>query len=324
MIALVAVAGRSVFDPAGPAARELAGLGWPILVFFAAVSLAVWCLLAWVALRRRGSLDRHERASAGGGEGWIVIGGLVIPAIAFTVVFIMTLDSLAAFPMADGAGGRADIRVKGRQWWWEVEYLMEGAAGEAITANEIHIPAGEPVTVELVSADVIHSFWVPRLHGKVDLLPGRANRITLEADAPGTYAGACAEFCGLQHAHMQFRVIAEPPEDFRRWLTLQRQPATAPVTTQEHAGREAFMNGPCLVCHSVRGTRARGTVGPDLTHVAGRRMLGAGASPNNPAAMHAWIRNAQAIKPGIVMPRMRAVMTDEELQNVVAWLRTLK
>jgi cytochrome c oxidase subunit 2 len=156
------------------------------------------------------------------------------------------------------------------------------------------------------------------------MLPGRTNRITLQADEAGTYRGACAEFCGLQHAHMQLRVVAEPAAEFRRWLAVQRQPAREPASTRALAGREVFMNGPCLVCHTVRGTRARGTFGPDLTHVAGRRMLGAGTLPNNPGAMHAWVMDAQAVKPGIVMPRMRALLSPEDLGNVVAWLQTLK
>src|SRR5207237_4857130 len=162
------------------------------------------------------------------------------------------------------------------QWWWEVQYRMGDLTQYVTTANEIHIPAGRPVDLQLVSADVIHSFWAPRLHGKVDLIPGMDNRIRLQADRPGVYQGACAEFCGLQHARMRFVVVAEESPAFEAWLEHQRQPAAARVSSASgERGKPLFMNVACVLCHTVRGTDARGTVGPDLTHFAQRRLIGA-------------------------------------------------
>src|SRR5205814_7082516 len=192
--------------------------------------------------------------------------------------------------------------VLGHQWWWEVQYRMGDPNQYVATANEIHIPVGRPVDLQLVSADVIHSFWAPRLHGKVDLVPGMDNRIRLQADRPGVYQGACAEFCGLQHAHMRFVVVAEEPAAFEAWLDHERKPAAEhPPTAEAKHGKALFEGGACLLCHTVRGTNARGTVGPDLTHFAQRALIGA-AFPQNVATLHAWVTNAPSLKPGALMP----------------------
>ena len=197
------------------------------------------------------------------------------------------------------------------------------ALAKAYTANEVHIPVGQPVDLQLVSADVIHSFWAPRLHGKVDLIPGMDNRIRIQADEPGVYHGACAEFCGLQHAHMRFVVVAEEPAAFEAWLDNQRKPAVErPLTAAAQRGKALFNAGPCVLCHTVRGTDARGTVGPDLTHFAKRALIGA-AFPQDVATLHAWVTNAPSLKPGTLMPALTQ-FSGSELQDLVAYLQTLQ
>jgi cytochrome c oxidase subunit 2 len=191
------------------------------------------------------------------------------------------------------------------------------------TANEIHIPAGRAIDIDLASSDVIHSFWVPELHGKVDLIPGMTNRIRVEADHPGTYRGQCAEFCGAQHAHMILLVIAETPEKFEQWLAEQRQPAATPATEQHVLGQQLFESRPCLLCNTIRGTLANGRVGPDLTHLGSRRMIAANMLENNTANLAAWVTHARSLKPGTVMPDVTQ-FDGEELQSIVGYLQHLR
>ena len=329
-IALLALLGgcASEYDalsPAGPAARKLADLGWPMLLFFVVTSAVMWGLLLWVAIRRSGTLAEHASPHASGGQRWVAIGGFVIPGIAFGAVFFATLRTMAAFPVDHahaGHRGEPEIRVIGHQWWWEVQYPSPHLPDFFGTANEIHIPAGRPVDLELISTDVIHSLWAPKLHGKVDLVPGMRNSIRLHADAPGTYFGACAEFCGLQHTHMRFRIVADPPEQYDRWRAAQRRPAAEPDSAEARRGRELFLAGACVLCHTVRGTAARGTVGPDLTHFAGRETIGTWL-PRDLANLHAWVVNAPSLKPGTQMPALTQY-TGQELHDLVAFLNTLK
>ncbi|MFL5305672.1 MAG: cytochrome c oxidase subunit II [Polyangia bacterium] len=314
---------RSILAPAAPAAEILAKLGWPSLVGCTAVSVVMAILLVVVAVRHRGSFAEHAPVHAGGGLRWVVIGGFIIPGIAFTAAYVATIGSLRAFPMSDGAPGPADIRIIGHQWWWEVDYLMGDTAQHFKTANEIHVPTDRPVNIELVSADVIHSFWVPRLHGKVDLIPGLDNHIEIRAPQPGTYEGSCAEFCGLQHARMRFLVMADKPADFAAWIARQRQPAPPPATLQAARGETVFMGGPCPVCHAIQGTRALASAGPDLTHLGSRQTIGAGWLPKDVATLHAWIMNAPSLKPGVQMPQL-TWFNGPELHDLVAYLEGLK
>lgn len=314
---------RSVLDAAGPAARRLENLGWPVLVGFLVTSAVMWLLLVWVARRRTGSLAEHAPIEARGGGRWLLVGGLAIPAIAFAEAYFATVYTMGTFPMGHEPEGPAQIRVVGRQWWWEVHYRIGGLTERFVTANEIHVPAGRPIDVELESRDVIHSFWVPRLHGKVDLIPGLVNRIRIQADRPGTYEGACAEFCGPQHARMRFVVIADSPEDFRRWLEHQREPAPAPATAAALRGRRLFEGAACATCHTVRGTDAKGTVGPDLTHLASRRTIAGASLTRDVATLHAWVANAQSLKPGARMPNVTQ-FTGGELGDVVTFLEGLE
>jgi cytochrome c oxidase subunit 2 len=211
------------------------------------------------------------------------------------------------------------IFVIGHQWWWEVRY----PGTTAVTANEIHIPVRTPVRVKVRSDDVIHSFWVPRLNRKIDVLPGRTNAIELYADATGRYRGQCAEFCGLQHAHMGLWVYADPPAEFRRWLAAESKPAAAPSGALARAGRDEFLDGACANCHQIRGTSASGDVGPDLTHVAGRQTLAALTIPNQTSYLHDWIRDSQRFKPGNQMPSF-GELSEQQLRSLVAYLEGLR
>ena len=191
------------------------------------------------------------------------------------------------------------------------------------TANEIHVPVGMPVEIGLRSADVIHSFWVPQLHGKVDVVPGQENRIRILATKAGRYRGECAEFCGEQHAHMVLYVVADPPEQFYRWVADQRAAAPEPQTAEQRRGRDVFETKACVVCHTIRGTRANATVGPDLTHLASRATIASGSYPNNAGYLSAWVTHAQSLKPGAAMPDL-TVFSGDELRSLVAYLESLK
>jgi cytochrome c oxidase subunit 2 len=315
----------SPLDPAGPAARTIADLGWPLLVGFTAVSAIMWGLLIWVVVRRTGSFATHEPAKPGAGTGWVVLGGFVIPGVAFTAAFVATVGTLAGFPIPHRSFAPPEIRVTAHRWWWDVEYVTGALPQRFHTANELHVPVGRTVDIELVSADVIHSFWVPRLHGKVDLVPGTTNHIRIQASQAGTFEGSCAEFCGLQHAAMRFTVVAESSDDYRRWLAAQREPALATASGGDAIARGAaiFEVSACPLCHTVRGTNALATVGPELTHLASRGTLAAGWLPKNTATLHAWVMNAQSLKPGVEMPTLTQ-LTGEELHDLVAYLEALR
>ena len=208
--------------------------------------------------------------------------------------------------------------MTGHDWWWEVRYPDQGI----VSANEIHVPVGRPVRLRLTSADVIHSFWVPQLTVKTDLIPGQTNTTWIQASNPGTYRGQCAEYCGLQHAKMAILVIADPPDAFARWLANERQPATAAADPLAARGRLALERNSCAACHTVRGTTASGTLGPDLTHFGGRRTIGADTLPNTPGNLGGWIVNSQTVKPGNKMPPQP--LTPQELQALLAYLESLK
>jgi cytochrome c oxidase subunit 2 len=214
-----------------------------------------------------------------------------------------------------------EIRVTAQQWWWAVDYLSSNPSQMMRTANELHIPVGRPVLVKLASRDVIHSFWVPRLSGKKDLIPGHETTIWIQADHEGIFRGQCAEFCGHQHAHMAFYVVAQSPSRYAEWLRAQREPANDPSDPFARRGQEVFLTGPCVMCHTVRGTQAGSRVGPDLTHVASRLSLAAGTLPNTPGHLAGWLADAQGIKPGNHMPTLAIPAGD--LQALVAYVRTL-
>jgi cytochrome c oxidase subunit 2 len=214
------------------------------------------------------------------------------------------------------------IDVTGQQWWWQVKYENDISSQIVTTANEIHIPVGRPVLFKLRSNDVIHSFWVPNLHGKTDLIPGHLSATSIRADRAGTYRGQCAEFCGYQHAHMAFTIIAESEEAFRNWYASQLQSATQPTSTQTELGLQVFMTSPCVMCHRIQGTDAGGAVGPDLTHVASRQSLAAGTLANTREHLALWVVDSQSVKPGNHMPPM--TIEGDDLQALLDYLQTLK
>jgi cytochrome c oxidase subunit 2 len=213
------------------------------------------------------------------------------------------------------------LQVTAAQWWWNVDYRDATPSRTFRVANEIHIPVGRPVRIELASEDVIHSFWIPQLGGKMDVIPGQTNVTWLEADRAGVYRGQCGEFCGAQHAHMAMEVVADTPEAYRAWVEHQLQAAVSPADEPERHGQAAFLAN-CAACHAVRGSGAGGIVGPDLTHLMSRRMIAAGTLENTPGNLAAWIADAQSIKPGSRMPTL--ALPGPELSAIVTYLQTLR
>jgi cytochrome c oxidase subunit II len=316
----------------GPAAQRIARLSWFMSILFLVITLVMWALIAWGFTKRRGTLAEHEPITSTGGEIWIAIGGLVVPFIVLTVLFVLGLNLLTDFPihgMHDGMSASAqemmkpEIRVTGHMWWWQIDYLNEDVSKQFTTANELHIPAGRPVDIQVVTSDVMHSLWIPALHGKVDLIPGIKNYIRVEASQTGTYEGQCAEFCGAQHAHMRLLAVVQDPDAYSLWLSQQREPASEPTTPEAIAGEHVFLGGPCSMCHSIRGAGAGGSVAPDLTHVASREYIASNSYPNNVAYLEAWITHAQSLKPECLMPNLTQ-FTGTQLQELVAYLSQLK
>jgi len=298
---------QSMLHPVSQAAEQIAGLWWFMFALLGAVSLAVFALLV-MGLLRRGN-------PPGGSTAFVVAGGIVIPAVILVVLLFVVMRTTMALKPAEGD---FTIQVIGRQWWWEVRYPDWGI----VTANELHLPVGRNVRLEVWSADVIHSFWVPRLHGKIDLLPEVVNPFTLRADQAGEYRGQCAEFCGKQHAKMAFMVVAMPPDNFERWVSERRTPPEPPTEPALRRGHDAFFQAQCHSCHAIRGTEAVATIGPDLTHLGSRLTLGAGEIPNTLGNLEGWIANPQAIKPGNLMPR--SYLSSEDLHAIATYLESLK
>lgn len=313
---------QSALDPRGPQAARIDDLWWIFIVLSVVVWVAVVAVLG-LALWRRGRRTFTERPR---GEPRRTL--VVIAATAVTVVVLLGLVAASALtgravstlPGADRQP--VVVTVVGHQWWWEVQYEDDVPGRTFTTANELRIPVGRPVIVHATSRDVIHSFWVPNLHGKRDLVPGMVTHTWIQADRPGVYRGQCAEFCGHQHAHMAFLVIAEPMEEFLTWLRRQRGSAPQPRTAAQKRGHDVFMQGPCIMCHTIRGTAAASRFGPDLTHVAGRRTIAAGTLPTTRGHLAGWIVDSQSIKPGNRMPPN--VLSGADLQALLAYIETLK
>ncbi len=323
---------QSTFDAHGPAAERIAFLSWLMTVLFIVVTVVMWILLGLGFINRRGTLAEHAPIKEGGGQAWIAIGGLAIPLIVLTIIFVLGLRLLAAFPIHGMHGGmdhgmeeamKPSILIVGHQWWWEIHYLDDDPSQGFTTANEIHIPAGRDVNIELQSRDVMHSFWIPSLHGKVDLIPGHPNFLRIEASTPGEYQGQCAEYCGAQHARMRLFVVAQNPDEYEEWRQHQLQSAANPSSPDSIAGQQVFLAGPCAMCHQIRGTAAGGSVAPDLTHIASRRYIAANSFLNDDANLEAWSTHAQSLKPGAQMPDL-TMFSGEQLRQLVAYLRQLQ
>jgi cytochrome c oxidase subunit 2 len=300
-----------MLHPASPQEHDIVTLFW-VMTGVAVLGIAfIVFLLAMGWLRRdREGMPGGEKA----GVSLIVVLGIAAPIVSLAALFVWSdVFVLRATGAPKPSSTALTVEVIGHQWWWEVRY----PGTRAVTANEIHIPAGRRVNLVGRSADVIHSFWVPALNRKIDLIPGRTNRIVLDASHPGRFRGECYEFCGLQHAHMGLWVVADPPATFRAWLAGQAKNATAGGT-----GRDAFLAEACSACHQIRGTSAHGTTGPDLTHLASRQTIAGALLPNTRAALTAWIEDPQHPKPGNRMPDLG--LSHSEVAQIADYLEKLR
>lgn len=298
---------------AGEAARAIETVGWVLVTGALAIFIGVLLLLA-LALRRGPGPVRTRL--------WIVGGGLVLPGVLLAALFVWTLPLTPAWKPVPPPGALV-VAVTGHLWWWDVRYRDPATGAEVRTANEIRIPAGRPVYLALATADVIHSFWVPQLAGKLDMIPGRLQHLLLSAERPGVYRGQCAEYCGDQHARMALHVVALPPAEFDAWLAAQARPAMAPATTRQEAGRQAFLANRCDACHSVRGVGGDSKLGPDLTHFGSRMHLAAGTLPNTVEGRKEWIAHVQRVKSGARMPSYERLQR-EQLEAIAEWLGGLR
>jgi cytochrome c oxidase subunit 2 len=302
----------SVLSPAGPAAALIAQIGWGLFIGAALIFAGTMALLA-LALRRGA---RRVRPAL-----WIAGGGLAFPVAVLSA--LLAIDIAASARLAQPApAGAMVVGITGHMWWWEVRYRDAAGRGDIVLANELRLPVGRPVVLGLSSADVIHSVWVPSLAGKADAVPGRVNRLRVQADRPGVFRGPCAEYCGEQHARMTLQVVALEPAEFDAWLARQAQPARAPADALAARGRQAFVEQRCSACHTVRGV-SQSALGPDLTHVGSRLTIGAGTLPNQPGAMAAWIAGVQSHKAGARMPSF-AALDAATLQALGAYLEQLQ
>jgi cytochrome c oxidase subunit 2 len=317
LLVLTGCAGSpSYLHPHGVRGHREAALGWVLLIIAALVCVVVAILVVAAVYRRRHAGPGLSQAS--GGLRWIIIGGIAVPALILLGVLILAMTTLRA-DVSPPSRTALTVQIIGHRWWWEIRY--PAAVRDAfITANEIHIPTRQPVRLELTTADVIHSFWIPQLAGKTDLIPGQRNISWIEADSAGRYLGECGEYCGLQHAKMQMYLQADTPSEFQRWLVAQR--GTAQPADSTAAGRRVFERSACAACHTIRGTAAAGVLGPDLTHLASRRTIAGGILPNTPGNLAGWIANPQGIKPGTVMPVVP--LSPGELHAVLRYLRSLR
>jgi cytochrome c oxidase subunit 2 len=327
---------QSVLEPAGPQAAAIYRLWWLMFWISAAVFAIVMAVLGAAVVRarqRRGhwrdtpvgsnpdasdlARERADQPALSSAVA-VAVGITAITLFALLVASIWTGRVVASL----GASSAVSIDVTGHQWWWEVEYEDATPSQRVRTANELHIPVGRPVVLKVTSHDVIHSFWVPSLHGKRDLIPGYTTALWIQADKPGVYRGQCAEFCGHQHAKMAMYVTAESEADYQKWLGDQRREAPEPKSDVEHRGRDVFLSSTCTNCHAIRGTIAGATFGPDLTHVGSRGSIAAGMLPNTPGHLAGWILDSQGIKPGNRMPPN--AVSGNDLQALLAYLESLK
>lgn len=307
---------QSSLDPHGTGAADIAWLFW----LFTGICVAVWVLVMIglaMALRSRDAPGpRAERKATA----WVS----ALTAVTLAILALLTAASfLTGHSLAKlGESEALTIKVTGHQWWWEIRYEDADPSRVLTAANEIHVPVGKTVKLELASTDVVHSFWVPSLNGKTDLVPGRDNTMTIRAERPGVYRGQCAEFCGFQHAHMAVLVIAESEADYARWYEAQLRPAAEPTDPDRQRGRDVFVDAACVMCHQVRGTPSGGRVAPDLTHLASRRTLAAGLLRMAPENIAGWLADPQGLKPGNNMPKVD--LSPDDLQALTLYLAGLE
>lgn len=305
-----------MFRPASPEARLIGSIGNGFLLAATAIALLVIFLTVWIT-RRYGQSRRPGEPSQAPAGRWLeipMIGGPLLIVIAF---FFWSMRAMNAV-LPEREGRAADVVITGHQWFWEVSYPTSGV----VTANEVHLPVGKRLLLELNSADVIHDWWVPALGAKMDMIPGRSNHLWLTVQDSGNYLGACSEFCGQQHAWMRIRVIVQPEREFQQWLAAQSAPAPAPQDKLAESGRSLFLTATCSNCHRVKGTAATGREGPDLTHLASRQTLLAGRTDNDSASLYRWLMDPQKLKPGARMPKFH--LPKDSIKALVAWLTHLK
>lgn len=310
-----------ILHSAGPASRPVIILNWALTALCVGVCVLIAVLLLIAVFRRRPSIGNHaegrEAMTEHGGGRAVLIGTLISTALLLAaLIYMLWVLALVASPAREPA---LTITVTAYDWWWKVDY-GENVPQPFATANEIHIPVDEPVQVNLKSADVIHAFWVPALAGKTQTIPGQVNRQWIQADHPGVYRGQCTQYCGAQHAHMAFEVVAESQQDYQKWLAAQAREAAVPTSAEAMRGQHVFMDR-CAGCHTVRGSDAAGVQAPDLTHLMSRRLIAAGTLPNTPHNLMDWIAHAQQIKPQALMPDIRLSPADG--RDLAAYLATL-
>ncbi|ANW00897.1 cytochrome c oxidase subunit II [Bradyrhizobium icense] len=305
---------QSALITAGPSAGATGTLSW---IMFAGAAAILLLVVAFTAHAVFGGARRGWMA----GRHFVIVFGIAMPIVVLTILLVYGLTLTSRSTARENPAMR--IEVVGERWWWRVYYVGPRGDRQFVTANEIRIPTGVPVEFVLKTNDVIHSFWVPSLAGKLDMIPGRVNRYQFSAGRPGVYRGQCAEYCGAQHALMAFYVVAMERDRFPTWLEDQQKPASEPVTELGVKGRELFIATGCGACHTVRGTTASGQIGPDLTHFGSRRSIAAGSFPNNAGTIAGWIASAQHLKPDNLMPSF-ANLQGEELRAVATYLENLK
>jgi cytochrome c oxidase subunit 2 len=310
---------QSALDPHGPVARTILDLGWVLFGVTVVVYVLVLAGLAWALLRQR----REGDATAATERRFTTVITTLTILTALTLVGLVSVSEVSGRALAvPGTPRPVSVDVIGHQWWWEFQYRDRDPSKLFTSPNELHIPVGVPVVLQARSPDVIHSFWVPNLTGKRDLIPGQVTTTWMQADTAGIYRGQCAEFCGPSHAKMAFLVVAEPVEKFQAWIQHQREPASDPAAGQATQGRDLFLSRQCALCHAIHGTPAGAHTGPDLTHVGSRLTIAAGALPNEQPPLDAWVENAPSIKPGVRMPPH--MLEAAEREAVVAYLRSLQ
>ena len=314
----------SIFNPVSTPAFEIKKLSFLVfgitgLIFLIVAGFAVYTLVRFRSRRRAGDEDREPPQVYGSTQ--IEIAWTVVPLLIVVVLFLVTTRYIYAIEQRVVPAGALEVTIVGNQWWWEIRYPGLGI----VTANELHVPVSDPASptptfLTLQSVDVIHSFWVPQLAGKMDVIPNKTNRMWIDPRTPGTYVGQCAEYCGMQHAWMLLRVVVHPRDEFDRWVAAQRAPAREDPAVR--AGHQLFLSLTCINCHTVRGTPANGVFGPDLTHLMSRRTIAAGAANNTPETLRAWVDDPASIKPGALMPPLK--LSSDELNRLTAYLLSLR
>lgn len=312
----------NIFRPLSQPAQEIKETSFLVLAICAVIFVVVAGLLVYAIVRfRHRAGDEATEPPQVYGSNQIETAWTVLPILIVFVLILVTSRTIADIQNRKPATGSVNATVVGHQWWWEIRYPELGI----VTANELHVPAStegnqRPTFLKLQSADVAHSFWVPQLAGKTDLIPNRENLMWIAPNEPGTYLGNCAEYCGTQHARMLIRVVVHTPQDFERWVKEQQQPAVEDANASE--GRRVFFANSCVSCHAIRATSAKGVFGPDLTHLMSRQTLASGAALNSHDSLRAWIRDPQQLKVGSLMPNMQ--LSDKEADQIVAYLETLR